>query len=365
MSKVDTGPLRQLYDHLGVEPDYRVSSFVSYQLQERNPGEGLPDKLMASIDKLRDLAVMNRDYKQIGALEFALGLDFLHGGRNSEAVGYFEAARRQWLFIDHLPLISLAYFGAGMAHQEAGDYRQAATAYFKVKQCLQQAEAEPHRVEKIEAERSLQAFWNDLERWLNLAVDTLRREFSQEQDESLRAELGDIPSEKDKERRRRRGEHALASLTLQMRPTGSMSANDVDALLYRTVDGIELLNAALTPADADQPGPRPTIRKLAYTDQVQITIEIANVAIHAITFIRWLTTSITPEPRSSDSLPGGEEKSATWFRWQAQHNSLADILKKFVHSATGKDLGQAEIDQLIQVAGHLAELRLNCHLTVK
>lgn len=362
MSKVDTGPLRQLYDHLGVEPDYLVSSFLSYQLQERNPGEQLPEALTRSIDKLRDLAVMNRDYLQIGALEFALGLDFLHGGRNAEAVGYFEAARRQWLFIDHLPLISLAHFGAGMAHQEAGDYRQAAASYFKVKQCLQLAEAEPHRLEVIESERSLQAFWNDLERSLKLAVDTLRRQFSQEEDENLRAELGEVPGEEDTESSARQ---SLVALKLQMQPTSSMSADDVHALIFKTVEGIELLCTTLTPSGEEQSRPRPTISSLTFANQDQITIELENVAKHAVTLVRWLVASVTPEDSATANSSGTEKGSRAWFRWQAQPGYLAAILKTFVQSAAGKVLDETEVDQLIQAIGHLAELRLNCYLTVK
>jgi hypothetical protein len=366
MSKVDTGPLRQLYDHLGVEPDYRISSFVAYQLQERNPEERLPLTLTRSIDQLRDLAVMSRDYLQIGALDFALGLDFLHGGRNTEAVGYFEAARRQWLFIDHLPLIALAHFGAGMAHHETGDYRQAAGAYFKAMQCLQQAGAEPHRLEKIEVERSLQAFWNDLERGLNLAVAALRRDFSQEQDEMLRAEVGDVPGEQGAESGEGQSDpDVLAKLTLEMQPAGSMSADDVDALVLKSVDGIERLSAVLAPSGTEQNRPRPTISRLYYTDQSRITIEIDNVAKHAVNLIRWLVTSVTPVEPSNAGSPQSKEGSETWFRWQARPGHIAEIIKTFVQSATGEALDETASNELIEVIGHLAELRLNCQLTVK
>lgn len=324
----------------------------------------MPDTLKSSIDKLRDLAVMSRDYLQIGALEFSLGLDFLHGGRNAEAVDYFEAARRQWFFIDHLPLISLAYFAAGMAHQEEGDYRQAAAAYFKVMQCLQEAGAEPYRLEKIESERSLQAFWNDLERWLKLAVNRLRRDFSEEQDEMLRGELGDIPGKKGTGPDEQQGEpEALTKVTLQMKTAGSMSADDVDGLIFKTVDGIELLSAALTPAATDQEWPRPVINRLT-SDRNQITIEIDDVAKHTVNLIRWLVTSISPVEPSEAGLPESDKGSATWFRWQARPGYMAEIVKKFVQSATGRILDEAAIDQLMQAIGHLAELRLNCHLTV-
>jgi len=355
MSKVDTEPLRQLYSHLGVEPDYRISSFVAYQLQERNPEEQLPATLASSIDELRDLAVISRDYLQIGAMEFALGLDFLQGGRNREAASYFEAAQQQWIFIDHLPLIALAYFGAGMAHQAAGDYREAAAAYFKVQQTLILAEAEPHRVEQIEAERSLQAFWNDLSRSLRRAIDTLRNDFSEKQDEILRTALGDF-SGKDAEPG---AGDSLTTLTLQMQPPTSMAANDVDALIFKTVDGVEFLSSTLTPFGADQRKPR--IRRLAYTDRGPITIEIDDVAKHAVTLMRWLVNSIAAE----NSLPGNLEGSGTWFRWRAQPGHMAAVIKTFIQSAAGKVLDDAQIEQVIQVIGHLAELRLNCQLIVK
>jgi tetratricopeptide (TPR) repeat protein len=360
MSKVDTEPLRQLYQHLGVKPDYRISSFVSFQLQERNPEEKLPATLTRSIDDLRDLAVMNRDSKQIGALDFDLGLDFLQGGRNDEAAAYFEAARRQWLFSDDLSLISLAHFAAGMAHHGAEDYSQAAAAYFKVKQCLQQAEAEPYLLEKITAERNLEDFWNDLVRQLNVAVDRLRRDFREKQDRILRAALGDFPGQRDSGSKK---QDALTTLTLQMQPTRAMSVDDVDLLIFKTLDGIELLSSVLTPSGADER--RPKISRLTYAGQNPITIEIDNVAKNAVNLIRWLVKSISVEEPQPASTPGGEDGSESWFRWRAQPGYMAEILKKYTKSATGKVLDEAQIDQLMQAIGHLAELRLNCQLTVK
>lgn len=364
MGKVDTGPLRQLYDHLGIEPLYVLPSRAAWQLQERDPQEKLPETLTTSIDKVRDLAVMSRNYLQIGALEFSVGLDFLHGGRGAEAVQYFETARRQWLFIDHLPLISLAYFGTGMAYHQAGDYRQAAAAYFKVKQCIHQAETEPHRLETYEAERSLQAFWNDLERWLRQAINSLRSDFSNEQDDFLRAELGETRGEPDNETEQENSEQkASTTLVLRMQPARAMTAADINTLVFKTVDGIEALDRALTTTNTDQKRPRPTIGRLDYSTGDPITVEVTNVTTHTVAFCRWLMTTIPTDERTLDAAREDEEPQS-WFTWQVQSGHIAKLVRVFVNSATGTILDEIELERLMEIIGHLAELRLNCQLTV-
>jgi len=149
MNGVDTSPLRQLLDHLDITAHYVLPSLAAWQIQEHQGQEELPQSIGASIDRLRNVALMSRDYLQIGVFEFLVGVDMLQGGRTDEAIRHFDAARRQWLFIDHLPLISLAHFGQGMAFQVANKHQKAAAAYFKVKECLQQAEVEPHRLERM------------------------------------------------------------------------------------------------------------------------------------------------------------------------------------------------------------------------
>jgi hypothetical protein len=373
MSKVDTGPLRQLYDHLGIEPLFVMPSLAAWQLQEQKPQQELPSTLLASVDRLRDLAVTSRNFLQIGAFEFTVGLDFLHGGRTEEAIPYFEAARRQWLFIDHLPLISLAHLAEGLAYHAAKEHGQAAASYFKVKQCLHEAEAEPYRLEKIEAERSLQAFWNDLERWLILAIGSLRRDFDRNQGELLRSELADVAGEESDEPdsmgREKRG---AVSLSLRMNPCRAISAGDVDTLIYQTVDGIEVLNEALMPVQAGKRNPQPTVAGIHYSDQGNITIEVSNVASHTVAFCRWLMTTIPVENQpAADSVskaPAEEMdnngNSRSWFRWQVQSGQVAELMRSYVKSVTGRELQEDDLEHLMQIIGHLAELRANCQLTV-
>lgn len=366
MNRVDTGPLRQLYDQLGIEQNFVMPSRAAWQLQLRGPQEELPAALATSIEKLRDLAAMSGDYLQMGALEFSVGLDFLHGGRSYAAARYFETAKRKWLFSEHLPLVSLAHFAAGMAYQAAGEHRQAAAAYFKAKRCLHQAESEPHLLEKIEAERSLQAFWNDLERWLMLAIRSLQRDFTQEQDEFLRAELGNVPGDQDDMTKNEEDQlKGLTTLSLRMQSAGSMSATEFDLLVVQTVNDIELLSKALMPSGAGRNRPLPSIKRLKYADSEEITVELSGVSTHAVAFCRWLMTTIPDDMPRDDEVPEGDEAWQAWFRWQQRSGHVARLVRLFVKSVTGKEPSDADVDQLMQVISHLAELRLNCGLTVK
>ena len=86
-----------------------------------------------------------------------------------------------------------------------------------------------------------------------------------------------------------------------------------------------------------------------------------DVAKHAMTLMRWLVNSIPVEK----SPPGSQEGSGTWFRWRAQPGHMAEVIKTFIQSAAGKVLDETQIEQVIQVIGHLAELRLNCQLIVE
>ena len=377
MSRFDTGSLRQLFDHLGIEPLYIMPSLAAWQIQEHDPQENLPAALAVSVDRLRDLAVMSRNYLQIGVFEFFVGLDFLQGKRTTEAVQYFETAKRQWLFIDHLPLISLAHLAMGMAHHAAGEYRQAAAAYFKVKQCLQQAEMEPYRLEKIEAERSLQSFWNDLERVLMMATNSLRRDFDMEQEDRLKSGLGTVADEAPDDES---GEDNASNLTLNMRPVRAMSAADVNDLIGRTVDGIEILNAALIPPGELDSRPPLTITRISYADQGEVTLELSNVSMHAVAFCRWLMTTIPTETQpagtpteqpaeDAEGSPGGpqpreDDSSPAWFKLQVRSGQVGKLIKAYVKSVTGREPEAHEIERLIQVVGHLAELRTNYQLTL-
>jgi tetratricopeptide (TPR) repeat protein len=366
MNRVDTGPLRQLYDQLGIEQNFVMPSRAAWQLQGGGPQAELPAALATSIEKLRDLAAMSGDYLQMGALEFSIGLDFLHGGRSHAAVRYFETAQRKWLFCEHLPLLSLAHLAAGMAYQASGEHRQAAAAYFKAKRCLHQAETEPHLLEKIEAERSLQAFWNDLERWLMLAIRSLQRDFTQEQDEFLRAELGDVPGDQDDMTKHEEDQQkGLTTLSLRMQSAEIMSATEFDLLVVQTVSDIELLNKALTPTGAGLNRPQPSMKRLKYADSEQITIELSNVSTHAVAFCRWLMTTIPNDMPRDEEVPEGDEASRAWFRWRQPSGHFARLVRVFVKSVTGKEPSDADVDLLMQVISHLAELRLNCRLTVK
>lgn len=389
MNSFDADPLRELFEHLGIKPLYLMPSLAAWQLQAFNPQKDLPVALSVSVDRLRDLAVTSRDYLQIGVFEFFVGLDFLQARRSEDAVEHFDLARRQWIFIDHLPLIALAQMGTGMAYQGAGEFQRAMAAYFKVKQCLEEAEREPYRLEKIEKKRSLQAFWNDLERLLRQAVSSLQRDFDYQQEDLLKSDRGDNTNLGFDANDENTADSAADSaspiaaeatnrgaVTLNMQSTGAISATDVNDLLYRTVAEIEVLNVALSRLDEPEDHLTPEVTNIAFAGQGELTIDIVNVSQHVVLFCRWLMATIPARMRSAEAgqdRPGGgspgdarqdnTDSPPSWFKLQVESGRVANILKAYVKSVTGREPDAREIEQLVQVAVHLAELRTNYQLT--
>ncbi|UCG23612.1 MAG: hypothetical protein JSW55_15925 [Chloroflexota bacterium] len=396
MNSFDADPLRALFEHLGIRPVYLMPSLAAWQLQASNPQKDLPVALSVSVDTLRDLAVTSKDFLQIGVFEFFVGLDFLQARRSKDAVEHFDSARRQWIFIDHLPLIALAHMGAGMAHQGAGEFKQAMAAYFKVKQCLQDAEKEPYRLEKLERKSSLQDFWNDLESLLRQAVGSLQRDFDSQQEERLKSDLGDetdfgdevdlgedadagISTDSDADSAPPTPDEAndTGVLTLNMQPPGALSATDVNDLLYQTIAEIEVLNGALSLADEPQARRLPEVSKIAYAEQAVLTVEVVNVSQHVLLFCRWLMAILPARPGpaeaggdqagappTSDGRQVGADFSRSWFRLQVESGRVANLIKAYVKSVTKREPEDREIERLVQVIVHLAELRANYQLTL-
>ena len=58
------------------------------------------------------------------------------------------------------------------------------------------------------------------------------------------------------------------------------------------------------------------------------------------------------------------DSSQSWFSLQVESGRVANLIRAYVKSVTGREPEAHEVERLVQVVVHLAELRTNFQLTL-